>query len=160
MYGDDLLLSSLIKINSEPSDQPLRLGGLFLGDGVICPSFVSLISSKIKVRSSSCYSASKLRFEDRRRGSKVYKAGLFLSVSLSIKGSEEEAGYVKESRESSGENGEEKNLEEENALVFAKQEKKKKVELRSGSAALNTTKHLWAGAVAAMVSRCLLLIFV
>ncbi|OAY35834.1 probable mitochondrial adenine nucleotide transporter BTL3 [Manihot esculenta] len=153
MYGDDLLLSSLIKINSEPSDQPLRLGGLFLGDGVICPSFVSLISSKIKVRSSSCYSASKLRFEDRRRGSKVYKAGLFLSVSLSIKGSEEEAGYVKESRESSGENGEEKNLEEENALVFAKQEKKKKVELRSGSAALNTTKHLWAGAVAAMVSR-------
>ncbi|KAF2284034.1 hypothetical protein GH714_018356 [Hevea brasiliensis] len=152
MYRHDLIFSALINLNSEPFDQPSHLGGLFLGDDVICPSFVSLISSKIKARSSSCFSRNELSFEDRRRGNKVNKGGLFLSVSLSIKGSDDEEDYVGESREGLGQNGQDKNFEEDNAVVFS--EEKKKVEVRrSRSAALNTTKHLWAGAVAAMVSR-------
>ncbi|CAK7334651.1 unnamed protein product [Dovyalis caffra] len=78
----------------------------------------------------------------RRRGR---KGGDFLSVSLSIKGREEDGheGNVGESIEGLGQNGAEKILDEEEVEVK-----------RSGtSAALNTTKHLWAGVVAAMVSR-------
>ncbi|KDP46824.1 hypothetical protein JCGZ_24033 [Jatropha curcas] len=155
MYGHDLFFSTLIKLklDSEPSNQHfLHGGGLFLDQETVCRSFVSLISSKTEPRSS-CFSRKTLRFVDRRRGKKGRKAGLFLSVSLSIKGSEEEEGYVGESRESLGQNGEEKNLEEENAVVFTEEKKVNVLRSRSGSAALNTTKHLWAGAVAAMVSR-------
>lgn len=66
----------------------------------------------------------------------------FLSVSLSIKGSE---GLVRESEGLLSQNGE-KTLEEE--------EEKEKGRFRgAGAGAMNTTKHLWSGAVAAMVSR-------
>ncbi|KAJ6378121.1 hypothetical protein OIU78_028373 [Salix suchowensis] len=87
-----------------------------------------------------------LRFENMRRRGR--KGGVFLSVSLSIKGREEDGdeGNVGESIESLGQNGVEKNVE----VVEEKEVEMK----RSGtSAALNTTKHLWAGVLAAMVSR-------
>uniref|UniRef100_A0A6N2KP45 Uncharacterized protein n=1 Tax=Salix viminalis TaxID=40686 RepID=A0A6N2KP45_SALVM len=80
----------------------------------------------------------------RRRGR---KGGVFLSVSLS-KGREEDGdeGNVGESIESLGQNGFEKNVE-------VVEEKEVEVKRSGTSAALNTTKHLWAGVLAAMVSR-------
>ena len=65
---------------------------------------------------------------------------LFLSVSLSD-GNE---GYVRESGDVLGQNGNKGSSEEEQVVVFEKEK---------GSGAMNTTKHLWSGAVAAMVSR-------
>ncbi|KAJ8765510.1 hypothetical protein K2173_014632 [Erythroxylum novogranatense] len=138
MYG-------LLDSKSDTSNQPLFIGGLFLDCyQPTCPSVVSLISSK-----NSC---SVLRFDGRRRRRRCvgHNVGVFLSVSLSG-----QQGYVGESRDRLDQNGDEKNLEEENVAVLtvAGVEKvAKKVEVR-GSAALNTTMHLWAGVVAAMVSR-------
>ncbi|EEF31129.1 probable mitochondrial adenine nucleotide transporter BTL3 [Ricinus communis] len=124
MYGHDLFFfSSLINATS-PDDHPKLLGGLFLDHETI--PFPSLIT---KIHFSSCFpKKTLLRFDNRAH----VKKALFLSVSLSIKEEEEEEGqgYVGE----------------QNAA--------EKVKVgRSGSAALNTTKHLWAGAFATMVSR-------
>lgn len=66
--------------------------------------------------------------------------GVFLSVSLSVKGNED--GCFGDSGNVLGQNGD----SEEVTVVEQEQEK-------LGSGALNTTKHLWSGAVAAMVSR-------
>ncbi|KAJ0987343.1 hypothetical protein J5N97_005699 [Dioscorea zingiberensis] len=85
----------------------------------------------------------------RRRGTR------FLSVSLSVKGGE---GFVGESVGVLGQDG--KRREEENGIEEEEKEgrvvevQEKRVEVRgTGAGAMNTTKHLWAGAVAAMVSR-------
>lgn len=65
----------------------------------------------------------------------------FISVSLSLKGDE---GFVLEK------NGEKRSEEEVEAILV----EEKKVGVRgAGAGAINTSKHLWAGAVAAMVSR-------
>ncbi|WOL12481.1 putative mitochondrial adenine nucleotide transporter BTL3 [Canna indica] len=87
----------------------------------------------------------------------------FLSVSLSVKGSEV---FVRESAELLGKEGvkrtEEAALErkeEDGVVVVLEEEKKNGIKNKSGrvhgagTGAMNTTKHLWAGAVAAMVSR-------
>ncbi|CAH8313197.1 unnamed protein product [Eruca vesicaria subsp. sativa] len=79
----------------------------------------------------------KFRKRDRTRGA------LFLSVSLSIKEEEEGEGY-------NGQNGY-KSLKLKDSVLIKAEEKKIKVK-ENGSGALNTTKHLWAGAFAAMVS--------
>ncbi|XP_065876388.1 probable mitochondrial adenine nucleotide transporter BTL3 [Euphorbia lathyris] len=148
MYGHDLFFPSLLNSDSEPSDHNFFPGGLFLHCETICPSFVSFISSQTKFHASSCFTSTTLRLDDRRPQRKNrYKTGLFLSVSLSIKGNEEEEGCVGELRG----NGEETKLVQDNAEVFATEEKIKVH--KSGSAAFNTTKHLWAGAFSAMVSR-------
>lgn len=153
MYGQDHhFFASLFKDKESelPDQQPFILGGLFLDHKTICPpSFVSIVSSKKKGNNDSHSYLSKrtlLRFENMRRRGR--KGGVFLSVSLSIKGGEEDGdeGNVGESIESLGQDGVEKNVE----LV---EEKEVEVKRSGTSAALNTTKHLWAGVVAAMVSR-------
>lgn len=80
---------------------------------------------------------------------------LFLSVSLSIKESEGNGddGCVGESGQVLGQNGNTSFSSEEAVVVFEKGESET---VRKGSGAMNTTKHLWSGAVAAMVSRFLL----
>ncbi|RZS11840.1 hypothetical protein BHM03_00043207 [Ensete ventricosum] len=87
-----------------------------------------------------------------------------LSVSLSVKGSE---GFV---RESTGLLGKEARRSEETALegkeedgvvVVLEEERKNKFKNKNGrlqgagAGAMNTTKHLWSGATAAMVARIL-----
>ncbi|KAJ0039516.1 hypothetical protein Pint_26567 [Pistacia integerrima] len=127
MYGQDRSLSfdSLIKGQSF-SDQASGGGG---GAG-----------------SSSGFGLGKtVRLVKRRRG-----GGGFLSVSLSVKGSE--GVYVGESSESWGpnEDGQSKGAEtelEEETVTLKVEEKEKDL------GAFNTTKHLLAGAVSAAVSR-------
>ncbi|KAL7245672.1 hypothetical protein ACSBR2_000908 [Camellia fascicularis] len=124
------------------------LGGLFL-ETTVSSSIIDSVSTRTTSNSASnsVHSSSSRRkpvvLGVSRRESRVPATvgGEFLSVSLSIKRSDELL-----------QNGE-KNSEEEaigNAVV--EMGKKQKVGLR-GRGAMNTTKHLWSGAVAAMVSR-------
>ncbi|KAM1052810.1 hypothetical protein ACFX13_000403 [Malus domestica] len=150
-------------INSYPSDpDPISLGGLFLHpSNTIPPSFLSLISHRTRLLSGSgsacclrrhCHKT--LRFEGLRGGGGG--GGLFLSVSLSIRGSEGDGGeerYVRESGQVLGQNGDKSfSSSEEEAAIVAVFEGEGET-ARKGSGAMNTTKHLWSGAVAAMVSR-------
>lgn len=137
-------------------------GGLFLGQSVPS-SFISSLqndnSSSIDFSTSiSC--STRPRTRRRQGGNEIFRCGTersggFLSVSLSVKGSAE--GFVQDSGEILGQNGD-KNVEDETAAfdVLVKHQhlqEKKKVKLRGGGGAFNTTKHLWAGAISAMVSR-------
>lgn len=121
-----------------------RQDGLFLSDKTVPSSFVSSISLKtqkcfVDKNENVCLVSCSLGgqtlgpVKSRRSGG---KGGWVLSVSLS-----REEGYVGDSGEDWGQNG-------DNNLETVEEVKEKK-----GSGALNTTKHLWAGAVAAMVSR-------
>ncbi|GFY87433.1 mitochondrial substrate carrier family protein [Actinidia rufa] len=110
-------------------------GGLFL-ESAAPSSIVSFVSAKSTPTSLSC-----LRLARRRR------IGGFLSVSLTIKGGGGGGGYDRESREVLGQNGERSCEDETMAFEEARKGRER------GGGALNTTKHLWAGAVAAMVSR-------
>ncbi|CAL5368590.1 unnamed protein product [Camellia sinensis] len=116
-------------------------GGLFL-DSTLPSNFLSFVSTKTSSNALSC-------FRRTRRG----PIGGFLSVSLTIKGSE--VGFGQESTEILGQNGEKSEEDEEEEAVVL-EEVRKEEKLRrggGGGGAMNTTKHLWAGAVAAMVSR-------
>lgn len=117
-------------------------GGLFLVDNKIPSSIINdfLIDNYVPVKHSTelhSRSSSVVGFE-------------FLCLSLSIKGKD---GVIRNSSESL----EQKSIKEARAVVgggstAVKAGKVSKVSLRSRGA-VNTTKHLWAGAVAAMVSR-------
>ncbi|KAK3225923.1 hypothetical protein Dsin_005785 [Dipteronia sinensis] len=135
MHRQDLSFTDSIK--SQPS------GGLFL-ERTVPPSFVSLVFTN----SSSSPAKKTLRFVRRRGG--------FLSVSLSIKEGSE--GYVGESRETWGQNENDNNNktgreeeEDENEQETVSFEVEKVRQKESG--AFNTTKHLFAGAISAAVSR-------
>ncbi|MBA0561066.1 hypothetical protein Golob_017920 [Gossypium lobatum] len=153
MYGPNscLYIDTIRASQQWNTGRPFLLGGLFLNDQTLPSSFVSFISLKaqkcpVDKDDNLCFlgggkSTKTLRFVKSRRDGRG-RVGWFLSVSLSS-----EEGYVGESGESWGQNGD-KNLEE---VEMVEEEKEKK-----GSGALNTTKHLWAGAVAAMVSRTLI----
>ncbi|XP_021274945.1 probable mitochondrial adenine nucleotide transporter BTL3 [Herrania umbratica] len=157
MYSPDrcLFIDSTRTSQQLNLDRPFLSGGLFLNDQTLPPSIVSFISLKTQkcfvdkndnLSLVSCFvgggkSSKTLRSVKSRRGGG--KGGWFLSVSLS-----REEGYVGESGETWGQNGD-KNLEEAEVV----EEEKEKLKVKKGSGALNTTKHLWAGAVAAMVSR-------
>ena len=159
MYSPDrcLFIESIRTSQQLNLDRPFLLGGLFLNDQTLPSSFLSFISLKtekclVNKNDNLCLvscllgggkSSKTLRSVKSRRGGG--KGGWFLSVSLSRDG-----GYVGESGESWGQNGG-KNLEEEE--VVEEEKEKVKVKVKKGSGALNTSKHLWAGAVAAMVSR-------
>ncbi|XP_020206697.1 probable mitochondrial adenine nucleotide transporter BTL3 [Cajanus cajan] len=106
-------------------------GGLFL-DPKIPDSFVRSISLKIHATASSDTNL-------RRHRSRV-PAGIFLSLSLPT------AKLVAEPNLQSGEHVSDKETTS-NGVV-----QQRKVRVRGGNA-VNTTKHLWAGAIAAMVSR-------
>lgn len=117
-------------------------GGLFLVDNNIPSSIINdfFIDNYVPVKHSTelhSRSSSVVGFE-------------FLCLSLSIKGKD---GVIRNSSESL----EQKSIKEARAVVgggstAVKAGKVSKVSLRSRGA-VNTTKHLWAGAVAAMVSR-------
>lgn len=144
-------------IKSDPYDS-IFLGGLFLEDN-LPPSFVSLISSKTSSGSASfspSHSLHKtLNFQIlRRRGRGVSDGGGcgFLSVSLSANGSGENGDYIQDSEDYLGQNGNKDSMEKAIQHEEEEEVREKKAVMR-GSGAMNMTKHLWAGAVAAMVSR-------
>ncbi|XP_057746019.1 probable mitochondrial adenine nucleotide transporter BTL3 [Arachis stenosperma] len=160
-------MSHLIKLLPEPSDS-FYPGGLFLHADTLPTSFVSFVPSSSSSSSSSssdkefsntatvsCFSRGPRRrvgFEIFRSEGRVYGVGGggFLSLSLSIDRSDVNQRYA--SRESSGEILVEEHLEK----TVSSDSEKVVVEARekeNGSGAMNMTKHLWAGAVAAMVSR-------
>jgi len=80
----------------------------------------------------------------------------FLSVSLSVKGAEDE--FSGDSDQVLGQNGY-SNSQVVGVSSEKIKEKRKKTHKVASSGAINTTKHLWAGAVAAMVSRFCLFLF-
>lgn len=161
MLGLELWLNDFISPGSQLQPDPIhfRTGGLFLD-----PDVPSSIASFISLHNTCSAGASKSVSCWRRRsvtaGMEVYRRGNggFLSVSLSIKdggGGGGGEGFVLESSQVLGQNGEEKSSESETAAFEEVEEKEGKVvsRVRGKGGALNTTKHLWAGAVAAMVSR-------
>ncbi|CAN1344141.1 Probable mitochondrial adenine nucleotide transporter BTL3 [Linum perenne] len=155
MYGgQDLIFPNLIKLqcsdlSSSSSSSSYLVGGIFLDSDTVFPSFFSLKPSKSDSSHYSGLSRSlRLEADDRRRQQPRRRLGrnggvAFLSVSLSIKpGDEEDEESVGTFLATELEKGKKNN----NAIA----------ERKPGSAAFNTTKHLWAGAVAAMVSRTII----
>ncbi|KAE8655861.1 putative mitochondrial adenine nucleotide transporter BTL2 [Hibiscus syriacus] len=149
MYTADrcLFIESIRASKQLNLDRPFLQGGLFLNDKTGPSSSVSLKIQKRFVEKKngnvflvSCVLGGRKTGQTlgpvKSRIGSSGKGGWFLSVSLSA-----EEGHVGESGDDWGQN-DDKNLE---ALEI--------IEEKKGSGALNTTKHLWAGAVAAMVSR-------
>lgn len=133
-------------------------GGLFL-DSSVPSSFVSSIpirSSSLSISNSSsssvsvrCGKAVVLGCIGRRKG----LGGGFLSVSLSIKGDD---GLVRDPDGFLRQNGDNRDKDKEKGSeeeVFGGKEEEKGKLRGAGAGAMNTTKHLWSGAVAAMISR-------
>lgn len=137
------------------SSRTVFIGGIFL-DNTISSSILDTIFSKTTDSDDShfsvCYQKRKPLFKF-----PAVKGGGFLCLGLSIKSKN---GLIENSNQFLWFNGVERSCEEE-ALVepngggdVEEEGAKQKVQLRGGSrGAVNTTKHLWAGAVAAMVSR-------
>ncbi|XP_004504076.1 probable mitochondrial adenine nucleotide transporter BTL3 [Cicer arietinum] len=125
-------MSHFIKQKNEPSDSFFP-GGLFLHANTLPTSFIALIPSP----SSSSSNSDTVSWGIRKRFGcdilRVEACGVFSSLSLSINGSDSDHTYTRESNEVKVE-------EKENIRV-------------DGSGAINMTKHLWAGAFSAMVSR-------
>lgn len=90
-------------------------------------------------------------------------SGVFLSISLRNDGVVQEPKVCLVQNGDSKSAGEEEEDEEEevveadNAVMEGREKRKIRVRAR-GVIAMNTTKHLWAGAIAAMVSRSVLLL--
>ncbi|XP_028803070.1 probable mitochondrial adenine nucleotide transporter BTL3 isoform X1 [Neltuma alba] len=139
-------------IKTEPCDL-FCPGGLFLDIDSAHASFISLISPKTysEAERVSCFSWGRRRtvsfeiFRRERRASGTVGGG-FLSLSLSINGSEGDQSYVRESQEILGQH-EGKISDRSDGC-----KEKENVQMK-GAGAMNVTRHLWAGAVAAMVSR-------
>lgn len=131
------------------------IGGIFL-DNTISSSILDAISSKTTHSDDPHFSISYQKKKPLFKFPAV-KGGDFLCVGLSIRSKN---GLVENSNQFLWFNGVERSCKEE-ALVepngvgdIEDEGNKQKVQLRdSGRGAVNTTKHLWAGAVAAMVSR-------
>lgn len=141
MRGLELWLKELVASETQLCNESSSVGGLFLEPAV--PS--SFVPKKSRSASLSC-----LRDTRRRR----VGGGGFLSVSLAANGGGE--GHFGESDEVLGENGEKSSCEDETVAfegVWKVEVEKVVVGRGGGGGALNTTKHLWAGAIAAMVSR-------
>ncbi|CAM8985261.1 unnamed protein product [Rhodiola kirilowii] len=139
MRGSDLALAY------EPSD-PFLLGGLFLDVAAIPISFAALISPQPSSESDSdSASASCLCKREfgvavswkKKRTLRRVLVNRFLSVSVSV--GEDDGDGVD-------------GLDRERIDLLARCGEMQ-MEKKSGASAFNTTKHLWAGAVAAMVSR-------
>ncbi|KAJ7965711.1 Mitochondrial carrier protein [Quillaja saponaria] len=132
-------------------------GGLFLEPSIpdsfarLIPSRNSSIITSDSISSTCCRQKPAPVSGVFRRGRRVHASvgGGFLSVSL------RDSGFVGERKTYLVENGDEgsdKGATCEGGNADSKQVKKQKVRVRGGRA-MNTSKHLWAGAVAAMVSR-------
>ncbi|CDY33993.1 BnaC02g43440D [Brassica napus] len=136
MRGLDRCLADAIRSES------LDHGGSFL-DNYVPSSSVSFVLCKNCTVRSMCFvgKSSFLKFRRRDRT----KGAIFLSVSLSIK-EEESEGY-------NGQNGCQSLQLKDSVLIQEAGGNKISVKENGSGAALYTTKHLWAGAFAAMVSR-------
>lgn len=144
---------SHISHTPNPNFSAFVSGGLFL-EPTAPSSFVNLISSpttssislSVSGSASSCTCGKTPVFLGREKRARVG----FLTVSL------KSDGFVRESKVYLVQNGEEGSdkaaAATATATTCAEQGNKHKVRLRSGYA-MNTTKHLWSGAIAAMVSR-------
>ncbi|ESQ31375.1 hypothetical protein EUTSA_v10004276mg [Eutrema salsugineum] len=145
MRGLDRWIADAVR--SEPLDQNGQTLGRLSLDESLPSSSVSFVPSK-NCSINSCrflQKSSILKFR-RRNGT---KGPLFLSVSLSIKESngEEEEGF-------NGRNSYGSIRVKDSVLIGGDQVAAEEIRVKeNGSGALNTTKHLWAGAFAAMVSR-------
>uniref|UniRef100_A0A5B6YS41 Mitochondrial adenine nucleotide transporter BTL3 n=1 Tax=Davidia involucrata TaxID=16924 RepID=A0A5B6YS41_DAVIN len=154
-FKDSLLLEqsqSPVSTNLN-SNSIFFLGGLFV-ENTVPSSIIDVVSSRItSISVSNTVQSSTSRRSRRQSRVSAVVGGEFLSVSLSIKRSND---VVRNSTEYIVQNVDKSS--EEAAAAFAggnavvEEGKKHKVRLR-GHGAMNTTKHLWAGAVAAMVSR-------
>ncbi|XP_020580999.1 probable mitochondrial adenine nucleotide transporter BTL3 [Phalaenopsis equestris] len=126
VVGEDLLRESC----------EFAAGGLFL-DPLVPGTFVTSVSTP--KRASFC-------------GVSLVRMRGFLSASLSVKGDER---FVRESvgfLEKNGEKSSEEEMKDEEEAILVVEDRKVRVR-GAGAGAINTSKHLWAGAVAAMVSR-------
>ncbi|KAI4321132.1 hypothetical protein MLD38_034553 [Melastoma candidum] len=134
----------------EPSEPAFVPGGLFLDDAlpscfarsVFFPGRGDRGNPVLKCRSKGISLGVGLA-----RGRKGFRGDLgFLSVSLSVKGNEGVDWCSAGSAEVLGEDGEKE-------TVDVAEEKVEVKKVKGSSGAMNMTKHLWAGAVAAIVSR-------
>jgi hypothetical protein len=145
------------------SSSSSTLGGIFL-EPTVYSSTVNFISHKCSsITISNPISFYKhtnfggLKRGRRSRGiNEVVVSGVFLTVSL------RNDGLLQESKVCLVQNEDSKSLEEEDKVaeggnIVLESKENRKVKARGGFA-MNTTKHLWAGAIAAMVSRFLLLV--
>lgn len=148
---------SSVSVNDDLRLNNLRIGGLFLEESAPA-SFVSLISSKKNTTVAAAVGCSRRR--NRRRGvdgGRPQGRG-FISVTLSSingDGGGGQGSYGKQLSVSSvlgnvGEKNVESETEGENDVLVLREDVRE--EKRRGGT-FNTAKHLWAGAVAAMVSR-------
>ncbi|CAN8233969.1 unnamed protein product [Cochlearia groenlandica] len=140
IYPHDPSSSSSSSYNDQYNEAFFRTGGLFLEPPWVSSSFFDSISSKCV---SSDYET--VHFTGYRRNQTRLRSGkglLFMSVSLSKEGSKRECNdALTEKDEINGEGN-------------GKQRVHGGVRSRNGT--MNTRKHLWAGAVAAMVSKTFL----
>ncbi|KAJ6412791.1 hypothetical protein OIU84_005774 [Salix udensis] len=149
---------NLSSIDSTPSSSTSStLGGIFL-EPAVSSSLVNFISHKCSsITISNPISFYKhANFGGLKRGrsgsNEVMVSGVFLSVSL------RNDGLLQESKVCLVQNEDSKSLEEEEdkmaegGNIVLESKENRKVKARGGFA-MNTTKHLWAGAIAAMVSR-------
>ncbi|KAI5589074.1 hypothetical protein BDE02_05G137400 [Populus trichocarpa] len=140
------------------SSSSSTLGGIFL-EPTVYSSTVNFISHKCSsITISNPISFYKhtnfggLKRGRRSRGiNEVVVSGVFLTVSL------RNDGLLQESKVCLVQNEDSKSLEEEDKVaeggnIVLESKENRKVKARGGFA-MNTTKHLWAGAIAAMVSR-------
>jgi hypothetical protein len=145
------------------SSSSSTLGGIFL-EPTVYSSTVNFISHKCSsITISNPISFYKhanfggLKRGRRSRGiNEVVVSGVFLTVSL------RNDGLLQESKVCLVQNEDSKSLEEEDKVaeggnIVLESKENRKVKARGGFA-MNTTKHLWAGAIAAMVSRFVLLV--
>lgn len=140
------------------SSSSSTLGGIFLEPTVYSSSvnFISHKCSSITISNPiSFYKHANFGGLKRGRRSRdfneVVVSGVFLSVSL------RNDGLLQESKVCLVQNEDSKSLEEEDKVeeggnIVLESKENRKVKARGGFA-MNTTKHLWAGAIAAMVSR-------
>lgn len=153
MPGFDIWFTN--SLTQDADSNALVTGGLFL-EPTVSTSFIHLISptnSSLGIASSvSPPSKPAVVFGILRRKKSVAatNSGLFLSVSLRNDGLARESNFCLVQNEDKSSDDTRK-IEPGNVAVEAF-EKKRKVRVR-GRGAMNTTKHLWAGAIAAMVSR-------
>ncbi|KAI3691472.1 hypothetical protein L2E82_49833 [Cichorium intybus] len=138
LWMRDLVASSGSQTEILPASTNFVNGGLFLESGSVPSSIASFISLQ-NTSSVAPISCSLKRRKSRRRRGRIG----FLSVTLSVKDGSSGEGFAGESSHILGgvHEDEHKGLEEE------------EIKVQKQGGALNTTKHLWAGAVAAMVSR-------
>uniref|UniRef100_A0A1J3CZ94 Putative mitochondrial adenine nucleotide transporter BTL3 n=1 Tax=Noccaea caerulescens TaxID=107243 RepID=A0A1J3CZ94_NOCCA len=149
MRGLDRWIADAIR--SEPLDHNGQiLGGLFLDESVPSSSVSFVPSKDCSVNSCQFVRKSSILKFRRRNGT---REPLFSSVSLSIN---ESNGEEEEGEGYTGQNGYKSLPAKDSVLIGGgglESTEKISVKKENGSGALNTTKHLWAGAFAAMVSR-------